>query len=199
MAVSSLLAEDKPEGQREDGHHQQIEETEVGIDLIEHSDGHLRGEVALGLAYAHALVEVIGDFVAHVGGCHNQVGLHQVLIEQDEDGGQQQDGAEWIGVVTTLAVEVIGGQITWAVEQVDERSGQIGLQANHLRHETAEGSPHGDALHRSPLTATRAIDSLKLSSTVQAQLSPCTTLLLLRNESLTYHSFYLHHSLYLAF
>lgn len=187
LAVAALPAEDQPEGQRQDGHQQEVEEAEVVVDVGQCIQGHLLGEVALHGADPHRLGEFGGELAADVAGGLYDVRAHHILVGQDEEGGQQQDGAEGVGIVAALAGQVVGHQVARTVEQVDERARQVGLQSHDLRQEVVQGAAQGDALHRCALSALRAVDSLKLRPTIAAYLPSLARRLGLGNHSPAYH------------
>lgn len=93
-----------------------------------------------------------------------------ILVDEDKQGGQQEQRAEGVAVGLALAAEVVADQVAGAVEQVDERAWQLGLQTDDIGDKRLGGVAQIDAPHLAALAAMGAVGTLVGGSAIEAVL-----------------------------
>ena len=166
VAILSRAAKGNPEGHRHGQDEEKIERAKIAVHRVHHSlrdlvDGSrvLRRHVFLRV---HCHAQLGGRFLDVAADAHS--------VEQDEDGGRQQQHTEGVGVVLAFACEVVADEVAGAVEQFDDGVRQCALKADAVHDEVAPEVAPRDAVRGMALAAMRTVRAIVILAAVEAVL-----------------------------
>lgn len=74
----------------------------------------------------------MGDLLAEGFGGITNVVRNDILIEKQENGGEEQYGAEGIGVNLAFTSEIVSNEISWSIEESDQGTRKVGLKSGDM-------------------------------------------------------------------